>query len=87
MSALGFSVEEIAVALDLRPGQIKMHYPRELEAASVKANMQVAKAFFDVAKSGTNWQASLSWLKNRAGWKDGGTDINIGSGLSITINL
>lgn len=86
MSALGFSVDEIAVALDLRPGQIKLHYPRELEAASVKANMQVAKAFFDVAKSGTNWQASLSWLRNRAGWKDGG-EVAIGSGLSITINL
>lgn len=86
MAALGFTVEDIAVALDLRPGQIKMYYERELAAAAVKANMQVAKAFFDAAKSGTNWQASLSWLRNRAGWKDGGVDVG-GSGLSITINL
>lgn len=86
MSAIGFSVEEIAVALDMRPGQVRMHYARELDTAPVKANMQVAKAFFDVAKSGKNWQASLSWLRSRAGWSDGVQD-QPGGGISINIHL
>lgn len=85
MAALGFSVEEIAVALDLRPGQIRHYYGRELEAAPVKANMQVAKAFFDVAKSGKNWQASASWLRARAGWNE--ADTGGGGGIMINIHL
>ncbi len=85
MAALGFTVEEIAVALDLRPGQVRQHYVRELESAPVKANMQVAKAFFDVAKSGTNWQASASWLRARAGWDS--ADGAGGGGISIHVHL
>lgn len=85
MTALGFSVEEIAVALNLRPGQVRKYYERELEVAAVKANMQVAKAFYDVAKSGKNWQASMSWLKARAGWSEG--QEAPGGGISIVINL
>lgn len=85
MAALGFTVEEIAVAIDLRPGHIRQHYMRELEASPVKANMQVAKAFFEVAKSGKNWQASASWLRARAGWDS--PDGASGGGISIQINL
>jgi DNA-binding CsgD family transcriptional regulator len=84
MAALGFSEKDIAVALNLRPGQVKQHYSRELEVAAVKANSQVARAFFDAAKSGKNWQASLAWLKARAGWDDGQQQ---GGGISIQINL
>lgn len=85
MAAFGFTVEEIAVAVDLRPGQIRQHYARELEAAPVKANMQVAKAFFDIAKSGKNWQASASWLRARAGWDS--NDGTAGGGISINIHI
>lgn len=86
MSALGFSSDEIAVALNLRPGQVRHYYAAELEVAPVKANMQVAKAFYEVAKSGKNWQASLSWLKARAGWAEGDQD-RAGGGISINIHL
>lgn len=86
MSALGFCAEEIAVALNLRPGQVRHYYAHELQVAPVKANMQVAKAFFDVAKSGDNWQASLSWLKNRAGWAEKDESAAAGS-ISIQINI
>lgn len=86
MTALGFSVEEIAVALDLRPGQIRMHYPRELEAAGIKANMQVARAVFDMAKSGKNLPASVFWLRNRAGWTESDQP-NGGQVMNIQINL
>lgn len=86
MAALGFTAEEIAVTLDLRPGQVRHYYKRELEAAPVKANMQVAKAFYEVAKSGKNWQASASWLRARAGW-DSGDNGGGGGGISITVHL
>jgi hypothetical protein len=85
MAALGFSVEEIAVALNLRPGQVKHYYARELEVAPVKANLQVAQAFFNIAKSGKSWQASVSWLKNRAGWESDGEQG--GAGIQVHIHL
>ena len=86
MTALGFSVEECAVALNLRPGQIRRYYEPELKAASIKANMQVAKAVFDMAKSGKNLAASMFWLKNRAGWTDGEQPGSGGSAISIHIH-
>lgn len=85
MSGLGFSVEEIAVATNLRPGQIRMHYARELNIAPLSANLQVAQAFYDVAKSGEDWKASLSWLKNRAGWEENPEPA--AAGISINIHL
>lgn len=85
MSALGFSVEEIALALNVRPGQLRQHYSRELDTAPLNANLQVARAFYDVAKSGQDWKASLSWLKNRAGWEEDPDPP--AAGISININL
>lgn len=85
MAAFGFTSDEIAVALNLRPGQVRHYYAKELEVAPVKANMQVAKAFYDVAKSGKNWQASLSWLKARAGWAD--NEQQPGAAMQIHIHL
>lgn len=85
MSALGFSVDEIALALNVRPGKLRQHYARELDTAPLNANMQVAKAFYDVAKSGQDWKASLSWLKNRAGWEEDPDPP--AAGISININL
>lgn len=86
MAALGCTAEEIAVALDLRPGQVRHYYAVELAAAPVRANVAVAKAFFDVAKSGTSWQASAAWLRARAGWSDGEQSAS-GGGISINIHI
>ena len=83
MTALGFSVEEIAVTLNLRPGQVRHYYAQELETAAVRANMQVAKAVFDMAKSGKNLAASQFWLRNRAGWKEGAD----AGQVSVTVNV
>lgn len=84
MTALGFSVEEIAVALNLRPGQVRRYYEPELESAAIRANMQVAKAVFDMAKSGKNLAASQFWLRNRAGWTE---SEDAGSGQAIAIHV
>ena len=83
MAALGFTDKEIAVQLNLRPGQVRHYYAQELQAGPVKANMQVAKAFLDVAKSGTNWQASQSWLRARAGWKNTEDNPNVSVNVQI----
>lgn len=66
MTALGLTVEAIAIELDLRPGQIREHYSREIEVATVRAHAQVAKAVFDMASKPGNLPASKYWLENRA---------------------
>lgn len=87
MAAMGLTSDEIAVALDLRPGQVREYYARELEAAPIKANVQVAQAFFNIAKSGTNWKASHAWLKSRAGWRDKDADNVLKDVIAIHIHI
>lgn len=85
MTACGFSVEEIAVALNLRPGQVKHYYAAELETSAIRANLEVARAVFDMAKSGKNLAASQFWLRNRAGWTE--TDEPKGQAIAIHVHL
>ena len=85
MAALGFNSDEIAVALDLRPGQVRHYYERELQSAGIKANMQVAAAFHKVAVKGDDWRASHAWLKARAGWEE--SDKQAGNVIAIHIHV
>lgn len=87
MTACGFSVEEIAVALNLRPGQIKRHYERELETSAIRANLEVARAVYEMAKSGENLSASQFWLRNRAGWREADASQVSGQAISIHVHL
>ena len=68
MAAVGFRLQEIAIALDIRPRQITEHYARELEAAPIGANLEVAMKMLALAKSGANFKAMQFWLERRAGW-------------------
>lgn len=85
MTACGFSVEEIAVALNLRPGQVKHYYAAELEASAIRANLEVAKAVYELARSGKNLAASQFWLRNRAGWTE--NEQADGQGIAIHVHL
>lgn len=84
MAAMGMSVNEIAVQLDLRPGQINEHYGRELVTASGRANLAVARAMFEKAKAG-DMTAAKFWLQNRAGWREK-QDVQVGLSLEQLVS-
>ena len=70
LAGLGLSDEEIAVAIDVRPGQLRMHYLRELKAGAAEATILVATtAFRDATTGGDKLQrATQFWLQCRAKW-------------------
>lgn len=66
----GYNEEDIAFALNVRPGLIRQHYPKELEAGSAMADMPVVQAAYMQACAGEP-QMTKFWLKSRRGWRDG----------------
>ena len=68
LASVGLSDEEIAVALDLRPGQVRDCYGDVLASAPVETNFQVALQVREMARSGDNFAASAFWLTHRAKW-------------------
>jgi hypothetical protein len=67
--ALGASVVEMALYLNLRPGQIKKYYAHELAVGEFENNMAVGKTILDLAKLGVPDMAKF-WAKSRMGWRD-----------------
>ena len=64
----GYSINEISLELDLRPGQIRQYYAKELALAEVRANGQVARTLHKEAVAG-NVPAAVFWMKSRGGAK------------------
>lgn len=73
LAAVGTPVNTIAVALNIRPGQLKEHYAHELEHAAEIANSHVALTAYRMATSGEDPATTKFWLKARNKWKDGET--------------
>ena len=71
MAAVGTPINTIAVAFNLRPGQIKKYYANELEHAPELANSAVALTAYRMATSGEDPATTKFWLKSRNRWKDG----------------
>lgn len=70
MSGMGASPEYIAKHLNLSISDLTTHYSAPLQHGIEEANLQVAKAFHEMAISGVFPAMTLSWMKMRAGWND-----------------
>lgn len=68
--ACGARPIDIAIHLDIRPGQLNECYRHELEHGAFPHHMQVAKTILDRAKLGDP-RFSLFWAKSRMGWREG----------------
>ena len=68
--ACGARPIDIAIHLDIRPGQLNECYRHELEHGAFPHHMQVAKTILDRAKLGDP-RFSLFYAKSRMGWKEG----------------
>lgn len=85
MAAVGTPINTIAVALGIRPGQLKEQYSHELEHAAEIANSTVALAAYRMASSGEDPSTTRFWLKARNRWKDGeGSD---GDGQVLNLHI
>lgn len=66
--ALGWDINQVAIEMDLRPGQIRTYYEKEVQLAEARANGLVARALHTKAVSG-DVPAAVFWLKSRGGEK------------------
>lgn len=69
LSGFGLSDKEIAIELDLRPGQVREYYLAELTKGAVSTTVEVIREAYKQATSGNNFRATEFWLERRAGWK------------------
>lgn len=76
LASVGFKDNEIAVALDIRPGQLRIYYGDVLRGAPVRANYEVAMNVLEAAKgrdvgAGRVFDPDMAkyWLTHRAGFK------------------
>jgi hypothetical protein len=83
--ALGAQVEEMAIRLNLRPGQIRHTYAYELQTGEFINNMEVGGAILRMAKETP--QMAIFYAKARMGWRDGDKASDKEQpGLNITIH-
>ncbi len=67
---VGLPQADIAQFLEIDLKTLRKHYRRELDQATVKANVAVAKALFTKATKGNDTAAMIFWLKARAKWRE-----------------
>lgn len=70
LAGMGASEEFIAAHLSLSLEQLREYYTKPLKHGMEEANLQVAKTLHEMATSGEHPQATIAWLKMRAGWTD-----------------
>lgn len=91
--ACGTTEAEIAGILKIGLTTLKKHYARELQLGQALANAKVARGLFDLATNekhgpSARVQASVAWLKMRAGWRDKSDEaprVNV-TGTNVTVD-
>jgi hypothetical protein len=70
MIACGINPTKVAMVFDMTHSELLRSYGKEIATAEAEANATVASSLYHMATSGKHPQASIFWLKSRAGWKD-----------------
>lgn len=70
LSGMGATEEFIAKHLNLSPSDLTTHYAKQLAHGIEESNLQVAKAFHEMATSKEFPTMTVAWMKMRAGWSD-----------------
>ena len=68
MSGMGANITAIAALEGMDRSVLLRLHGESLEVGRHQANLNVARAFYKAASSGSDWRASLSWLRHQAGW-------------------
>lgn len=70
LAGMGATEEFIAKHLNLTPEDLTTYYSRQLAHGIEESNLQVAKAFHEMATSKEFPTMTIAWMKMRAGWSD-----------------
>lgn len=70
LAGMGATEEFIAKHLNISPTLLHEHYSRQLAHGIEESNLQVAKAFHEMATSKEFPTMTVAWMKMRAGWSD-----------------
>lgn len=84
---VGLPQADIAQFLEIDLKTLRKHYRRELDQATVKANLAVAKALFTKATKGNDTAAMIFWLKARAKWSEKVVDTNPDADLPMPTRI
>jgi hypothetical protein len=74
LAAYGIPEADTSNVVGIDPKTLRKHYRDELDFGETKANAQVAGFLFTAARNG-NVTAQIFWLKTRARWKEGPTEL------------
>jgi hypothetical protein len=83
---LGHTEEEIALLLNCRPGHVRQHYYRELEAGKVPLHARVGGKIVSMALKGDPTMLKF-FAKARMGWRDGESSSQGQSLLNIHLHF
>ena len=86
MVATGLDENEIAVTLNIRPGQLRQHYGRELAYGKAEIDAAVGGAIINRAVKGDPRMA-IFYAKAKMGWRDGDSKPVDVSPLNLHIHL
>ncbi len=81
----GYTLNDIALYLNVRPGHLKQHYHTELERGMVPVGMQVTEHIVKRVKKSD--RMAIFFAKSRMGWKDGDSAGDPLPLLNINIHL
>jgi hypothetical protein len=73
LAATGTPQDDIAFLIGVDAKTLRKHYAKEIRAALVKANANIAGRLYNKAMAGDN-TSMLFWLKCRAKWKEDGKE-------------
>ena len=70
LSAHGFTAKDIAAftGAELSEEEFKQSFSQAFDRGAIQANLDVAKALYEMATSGKCAAATTFWLRCRAGW-------------------
>lgn len=80
LAGYGVPQEEIARQVGINAETLRIHYRKELDSGTARANAQVAASLFRKATSDgpQSTAAAIFWMKTRAGWKETTVNQHVG---------
>jgi DNA-binding XRE family transcriptional regulator len=74
LAAIGITQQKIARLLGVSRKTLTKHLRNELDHGSIEAEAEVAKNFFQMARSGKNLGAMIYFLKMKGWWASPGSE-------------
>jgi hypothetical protein len=85
LAGLGLRFEDIALVKGMSSDTLKKYADDPLQRGRAKAKAQVMQTAYKMATSGKTPAMTMFWLKTRAGWREGQSDLPLTAQHSIIL--